>query len=468
MQGMQFGFPSRDPDSRGLRRRLSFDRAIPLLAAATALPGLAVALVLLWTADLSSQLRWTLTGALVVATAVGLVALRERLVRPLQTLANMLAALREEDYSMRARASSPEDSLGLLALEVNTLGDLLREQRLEMLEAAALLRRVMEEIDVAVLAFDDEDRVRLMNRAASELLGRSAGEVVGQGAGDLGLEGLLAGDTPRVVELAFPGRASRWEVRRTTFRQDGVPHRLVVLSDLSRVLREEERKAWQRLVRVLSHEINNSLAPIRSIAESLRSLLERDGGEEMGRERREELAHGLDVISGRSEALGRFMSSYARLARLPEPELERLDVDAWIRRVVGLETRVDVEIEPGRSVELLADGDQLEQLLINLLDNAVDAADATGGGVRVEWSVEPREVEIRVLDDGPGIPDTENLFVPFFSTKPEGSGIGLALSRQIAEAHGGTLVLENRSDAAGCVARLRLPRRRRADDVAAG
>ena len=444
-----------------------------MLALLSALPALVVATVLLWTGDFSARLQWTITLAVVGGWFGFWLALRERLIRPLQIVSNMLAALQEGDYSMRARLGDPQDSLGLVAHEVNALGQTLRDQRLEVLEATALLRRVMAEIDVAVFAFDGEDRVVLANRAAERLLRRSEESLTGRRADSIGLGGLLRSEGPRVVDLAFPGASSRWEVRVSHFRQEGRPHRLLVLADLSRALREEERTAWQRLVRVLGHEINNSLAPIQSIAQSLRATLKRQSktpaatgpqsvhGADVGGVQsdgwRDDLAEGLDVIAGRSEALARFMSSYARLARLPPPDLAPLDVGDWVGRVVSLETRIPVTVSEGPPVKVLADGDQLEQLLINLIDNAVDAAQETGGSVGVGWSADSGQVEVRVEDDGPGIADTSNLFVPFFTTKPDGSGIGLVLSRQIAEAHKGTLTLANRSEGRGCLARFRLP-----------
>jgi signal transduction histidine kinase len=229
---------------------------------------------------------------------------------------------------------------------------------------------------------------------------------------------------------------------------------LLVLTDLSRALREEERQAWQRLLRVLGHELNNSLAPIRSIAGSLESLVGRDP---LPEDWQEDVKGGLAVINSRAEALTRFMESYSRLARLPQPKIQPVDLAACIRRVLSLETRIAVEAAPGPVVTIQADGDQLEQLLINLLRNAVDAALETGGGVHVRWTRNGSFVDIMVEDEGPGLPSTSNLFVPFFTTKPGGSGIGLVLSRQIAEAHGGSLTLHNRVSARGCEARLRLP-----------
>jgi signal transduction histidine kinase len=243
-------------------------------------------------------------------------------------------------------------------------------------------------------------------------------------------------------------------VRRTTFRQDGRPHTLLVVSDVSKTLREEELQAWRRLVRVLSHEINNSLAPIKSIAGSLLSLLAR---EPRPPDTDEDVQSGLGIIAARSEALSRFMSSYARLARLPSPRPIDVDVGIWVRRTAGLETRLPVQVSPGPALVIEADGDQLDQLLINLVRNAADAALETGGRVDVSWARNNGQLELTVRDEGPGLAATANLFVPFFTTKPSGTGIGLVLCRQIAEAHGGVLTLENRRDRTGCLARLTLP-----------
>jgi signal transduction histidine kinase len=171
----------------------------------------------------------------------------------------------------------------------------------------------------------------------------------------------------------------------------------------------------------------------------------------------DDMRRGLAVIAARSDSLSRFTTAYARLAKLPAPRLDAVDFPALVRRVAGLETRLPVHVEHGPPVTVRADPDQLEQLLINLVRNAVDAALETGGGVGVGWKRDGRNFELWVDDDGKGLTNASNLFVPFFTTKPAGSGIGLVLSRQIAEAHGGTLTLENRHDRQGCRAYLRLP-----------
>jgi two-component system, NtrC family, nitrogen regulation sensor histidine kinase NtrY len=434
-------------------RSASHERRVFYLSLLAGLPGVVVSMFLLWRGGYSGKVQWTL-GLLVIGVwFITALVLRERVVRPLQTLSNMLAALREGDYSIRARGADRDDALGLAFLESNLLGETLRTQRLGAMEATALLRTVMAEIDVAVFAFDGADRVRLVNRAGERLLSQPAERLLGRTAEQVGLSAGLEGPSPRTMDVTFPGGAGRWEVRRGTFRQDGRPHTLLVLADVSKTLREEELQAWQRLVRVLSHEINNSLAPIKSITGSLLTLVDRNPRPP---DADDDLRRGLGVIGGRSEALVRFMSAYARLAKLPAPNRVPLDVGTWVRRVAALETRMPVTVVDGPATTLRADGDQLDQLLINLVRNAVDASLESKGQVRIRWTRQNGTVSLMVEDEGPGLASATNLFVPFFTTKPQGSGIGLVLSRQIAEAHGGSLSLDNRADRRGCIAVVRL------------
>jgi nitrogen fixation/metabolism regulation signal transduction histidine kinase len=426
-----------------------------LLALLAGLPGSVTALVLLWTGDVSAKVRWTVSVLVLAVHVAAALTVRERVARPLQTVANLLAALREGDYSVRGRGARAEDPLGEVFLEANALGETLREQRLGEMEAGALLTHVMDKIDVAVLAFDATGTLRLINQSGERLLGLPRTHLVNKNAGALGLSDLLEGAVPRRLARTFAVEGGPYELRRSGFRQGGLPHQLVVLADLRLALREEEREAWRRMVRVLSHEINNSLTPIQSIAGALRDMLAHG---QRPSDWEEDARSGLSIIERRSEALARFLSAYAKLARLPPPKLAPLEVEPWVRRVVALETRLSVEVRPGPALTLSGDGDQLEQLLINLVRNAVDAAREREGRVWVSWTKPgPEEVELWVEDEGSGLADTANLFVPFFTTKPQGSGIGLVLSRQIAEAHGGTLRLENRTEGSGCRARLRLP-----------
>jgi nitrogen fixation/metabolism regulation signal transduction histidine kinase len=431
-----------------------YERRIFFFAVLAGLPGSAVALIMLWAGDHDPKTQWTLT-VLIAGCWLGFsAAVRDRVVYPLRTISNLLAALQEGDFSVRARGAQIDDALGEVMQQVNSMGGTLREQRLGALEATTLLRKVMEEIDVAIFAFDSEHRLRLVNRAGEKLLAKPAERLTGRSAEELDLAECLEGEASRILQTTFSSGPGRWGLRRSMFREHGLPMQLIVIGDLTRPLREEELLAWQRLVRVLGHELNNSLTPIKSIAGSLENLISR---ETFPPDWQEDMRRGLAVISSRSEALSRFIGAYARLAKLPRPTPTPLDVAPWIRRVVGMETRLPVDVQPGPNLVIHGDADQLEQVLINLLRNAADAALETHGGVRVGWRKNATYVEIRVEDDGPGLSNTSNLFVPFFTTKPGGSGIGLVLSRQIAEAHGGALTLENRREGSGCEAKLRLP-----------
>ena len=435
-------------------RRVGHENLVLLYALLAGLPALVASMLMLWTADYTTKFQLTMSLFIVGLWLGFSFAVRGIVARPLQTLANMQAALREGDFSIRARGARHDDSLGELMFEVNALSEELREQRLGAMEATALLSKVMSEIEVAVFTFDAEQRLRLVNRAGERLLGQTSERILGATAEDLQLADWLEGESARTEDRVFSGGAGRWGIRRSVFRQGGMPHQLLVVADLSRALREEERQAWQRLVRVLGHELNNSLAPVKSIAQSLEDLFKRDP---RPADWEQDMRRGLAVIAERSEALSRFMRDYSHLARLPKPQLQPVDLGPLVRRVVALEHRLPVEIVSGNETRIRVDPDQLEQLLINLVRNAVDASLETGGGVRLGWRRNGSHLSLWLEDEGPGISNPANLFVPFFTTKLGGSGIGLALSRQIAEAHGGTLTLENRRSAPGCEARLTLP-----------
>jgi PAS domain S-box-containing protein len=436
-------------------RRLTHDQQILLLVILAALPGAVTSLVILWTGDYTPKVQWTLT-VLIAGCLMGFAAsVRSRVVLPLQTLANLLAAMREDDFSIRGRTADPDDPLGAVMIEVNALAETLHEQRLGAVEATALLRTVMEQVDVAVFAFDPEERLRIVNRTGERLMGRNMEQILGRTADELGVTDWF-GDAPRVVDLKLPGgNVGRWEVRHTTFRLGGLPHALLVLSDVSRPLREQERLAWQRLIRVIGHELGNSLGPIKSIAGSLETLLQRQPPPE---DWRDDMTRGLQVIASRTESLSRFTAAYARLARLPAPRLAPIVLKPLLLKIAGLETRVPVHVRPGPDLTVTVDADQIEQLFINLVRNAADACLEVGGtAVTVGWRRTRHGVDIWVDDEGPGLSNTANLFVPFFTTKPGGSGIGLVLCRQIAEAHDGSLKLENRTDGRGARATLTLP-----------
>jgi two-component system, NtrC family, nitrogen regulation sensor histidine kinase NtrY len=401
--------------------------------------------------DLSLALL--LAATLLIFSALVASSLVDGIVRPLQTLSNVLASLREGDTSFRARGASVQDAFGELAAEVNALADLLQKQRVSSLESAALVARMFEVMHTPLFAFDRENTLRLVNNVGLKLLGMAYSRSIGRSARELGLQDLLEAQDHTIH--GFGAGSERWLLRKAAFRQEGAPHTLLLLADVSRPLREEEQAAWKRLIRVLGHELSNSLAPIKSIAGSLLGRV--DG---LPDEIQRDFRRGLGVVESRADALHRFVQSYRRLAQLPPPQLRSVNLAALLERVVLLEQRLTVELDPGPTVSLDADPDQLEQMLINLLANAADASLANGARpVRVFWKINGPDVEINVADRGMGIANPENLFVPFYTTKSSGSGIGLPLAQQIARAHGGELSLANREDGEGACATIRLPLR---------
>jgi nitrogen fixation/metabolism regulation signal transduction histidine kinase len=450
------------------KSRAPFERRVTRFSVLLVTPGLLISGILIWMQPWSAQSKSILIGAELVACLLIGAALHDHIIRPLQTLANVVGALRDEDYSFRARLAIPNDALGELSLEVNALADLLAKHRTGAIEAAALLQRVVEEVDLPIFALDPNNRLRLVNSAGEKLLNRPQPQLIGKSAADLNLEKCLSCENESLVDLHF-GTDARWFVRRSSFRQQGIPHTLVILSDVSRALREEERRAWQRLIRVLGHELNNSLAPIKSIAGSLNARLSGSGIRE---DEQQDFERGLSIIESRAASLNRFLQGYRQLAQMPPPALQRCSISAIATRVTALETRVPIALMPGPDVDFLADPDQLEQMFINLLKNAAEAVlQIESGGsnsngskhsagakeVQLSWKTDGDELIVFIEDNGPGLMNPGNAFVPFYTTKPSGSGIGLVLARQIAEAHGGSLDLENRIDSRGCLVRITLP-----------
>ena len=439
-------------NSRHAKVHWSLEQAVVGLCLLAGLPAAIALTWIVWGQGYSFEVRWTL-AAVVLVVWIGCAATAYQMVtRVLFLAANLLGALHEGDYSIRGTGAKPGSAADLVMKEINSLGNTLQRQRSEAVESTALLASVMGAIDVAVFAFDMDEKLVLANPAAERLLNKRAPDMVGHDAGSLRLHAYLAGETPRLVEGVF-GAGTRLELRRSTFYRDGRPHQLLVFADLSRALREEQQLAWQRIVRVLSHEINNSLTPIKSIAHSIKRMISRVPDIP----RAAEIQDGLNLIETRSGALGRFLRQYAQLAKLPKPQERPIQIMPLARRIAELENRLPIAVRASADAQVEADPDQLEQLLINIVRNAVDATLETGGQVWIDWQRIDGYLQLTVEDEGPGLPDTSNLFVPFFTTKPQGSGIGLALSRQIAEAHGGTLSLENRTPERGCRATLRLP-----------
>jgi two-component system, NtrC family, nitrogen regulation sensor histidine kinase NtrY len=440
-------------DKRVRRRRRSAVRRAWLHSFLLSLPGLVFAAILMYQAQLTAAPIILLSACLLLYLLLLCAAMIEGMVRPLQTLSNVVSSLREGDYSFRARGAGSPDAFGELATEINALADLLQRQRVRSLEATALLARILEVMHSPLFAFDRENQLQLVNHSGVQLLGRPHARCFGHSARELGLEDLLAAKDQTIH--SFNGKPNRWLLRKATFRQDGKPHTLLLLADVSRPLQEEEQAAWKRLIRVLGHELSNSLAPIKSIAGSLLARVDQMEGDEATVR---DFRRGLGVVESRADSLHRFVQSYRLLAQLPPPHFKSVQLGPLLERVVLLEQRIGVQLDPGPPAVLDADPDQLEQMFINLLRNAVDASLANGTEtVRAGWRLVDSTALVTIEDRGTGIANTENLFVPFYTTKPAGSGVGLALAQQIARAHGGEIRLLNREDGDGARATIRLP-----------
>jgi two-component system nitrogen regulation sensor histidine kinase NtrY len=460
------------------RQRLSFEKRLRLWLYLMGLPAFALVVLELQEHHVDASIQWIALPTIAIAWMFVVSLLLEHIIRPLQTLANVIAALRENDYSFRARGGRRNDAMGDLALEINALAGMLQAQRVGAMEAMALVERVMKSMQSPVLAFDPDGRLKLLNSAAERAFNlhpptAQARTVRNSNTGKHDLDRLLRAEDNALLTLSNSQQSARWVVKRTSFRLRGIPHSLFVLSDVSEALREEERLAWERLIRVLGHEINNSLTPIKSIAGSLRSRLTAIGN---ATEEEDDFARGLEVIEDRAESLNRFLQAYRELMGLPAPRRESVSLSAIVKRVAKLETRLSVSVTGASDVALFADPDQLAQALINLVRNAAEASlspdavnspavrnghnkEVTSGipSVEIGWEIREDEVLITIIDNGPGLTNAGNLFVPFYTTKPGGTGIGLVLAQQIALAHSGSVQLVNRTDGRGCKACLRLP-----------
>ena len=386
----------------------------------------------------------------VVAVAANV---KEDFIYHLRTLSNLVEAIRTEDYSMRSSRRSEPGELAELYQQIDSLTSNLRDNRQEEFELKNLLERIVNQINVAIIACDSDDKIRMVNRLTTQLLQLSATELIGLDLEKTPLSDVLKKTGSRLVDHEFPGAAGRWQINVQHYRHEGKPGKIVFITDLKRVLGEEEISAWQRLIRVIAHEINNSLTPITSICQTLNKILsthaefQDDDG----------LRVGLAVIEERAKGLKEFISVYARIAKLPEPQKINFEVEDLLQKVKRFFVDQPIVIEDTSGITLFGDPVHLEQLLINLIKNALEASQSQQEPVTISCEKGQGVFKFEVRDSGTGISNPANLFVPFYTTKAKGAGIGLTLCRQIAAKHGGQVVLENREDGQGALAQLVIP-----------
>ncbi len=437
------------------RKPLAFEKKQLLIATLGALPSLVLALASLYAAAWSIYPRLLLAALALGSLLLALYVLQQQFASQLRTLINLVEAVRTGDFSLRARRQGEHSVIGELFGEINQLAETLQQQRLGAEEAQRLLERVMAEINVAIFAFDRERRLRLINPAGIALLGQPREQLIGREALQLGLADFLRQEQTQLIEYSFPGCSGIWQIRHEGYREQGQQQSLLFVTDLQQVLRAEELKAWKQLIRVISHEVNNSLTPIASLSESLDALIRKP---ELASDWRDDMHDGLSVIQDRARRLTEFIRRYAELARLPAPSKRLFDWQDILRRLPAMLPQQAVQLQlPDSSLQAWGDPVQLEQLLINLLKNAAEAQRDPARPLQLQLQRHEQGWLLSVRDHGAGISNPANLFVPFYSTKPGGAGIGLVLSRQIADAHQGRLQLRNAEDGQGCIAELLLP-----------
>ena len=427
-------------------------RLARLAAIANVIPSLLLLLVL-WYFQASLYLVAVVAVLLCFLSLYSITAIRRTAQFHFQSIHNLLDAVVRGDYSFRGAGARNDSAFGELVGTINALASTVQRQRLLSQESQHLVQKVVDQIDVAIIAWDEEDVIQLINPAARNLLVDVAGDGRGQPMPEeLAFVSELKVRQTQVRDLGFGGSQGRYRLHLEQFISEGHAHNLLFMTNLSSILRLEERRAWRNLVRVLSHEINNSLAPLKSFSNTLMTQIEK---RESDPSLKQELLEGMQVIGRRADSLATFVQSYQKIARLPEPNKRELDIKPLIVQLSSLFRENSLKLK-GDSVTVAVDSGQIEQALINLIKNAAEASEE-GAEILVSWFRDERYLVLTIEDHGEGIQNSENLFTPYYTTKPSGSGIGLVFCQQVVEAHGGYLQVGNRKAAGGCEARMGLP-----------
>lgn len=437
-----------------MRNRRSFEFKLTWLSLSVSVPLLLLLILTMIYAEISVYLT-ILTGFIGIIGVSAITALiHQKSSFQFRSLSNLLEAMLKGDYALRLRSDKPDGALDELVISINRLAEHLSQQRLVSVENQLLLNTVIEHIDVAILSVDENSQTHLLNPAAKKLLKANNGDERKIVAEQIEALKEMAIGRSQVRELSFAQHKGRFRIHCDEFRSSGLQHRLILITDIAHLLREEEDKAWQNLVRVLSHEINNSLTPIASISQTLLKMSQTQQGISQGDE---DLTQGLKLISERSRDLQEFVNSYKKLNKLPAPNLQVHELTLVADKVANLFDDMNFIIIGQDPVALQIDAIQIEQVLINLVKNGIEASVDNQQPVTMNWIQSEEQCKILITDCGTGVRNPKNLFVPLYTTKPQGSGIGLALSRQIIESHNGQLTLVNRNNQQGCVAQVVLP-----------
>lgn len=430
----------------------NFSQKIFTLTLAASIPSYFCCLIFLWLIDYSVYAKVLLTTLLSLSVFGFAWLIKKQLQFQFQTLSNLVEAIRGGDFTLRGKKRADNDPLAELTGQINLLSASLNEQRVASEEAYRLLDKTIAHINVAIFAFDANNQIKLANPAAGRLFSCDFLQLLGQSADELALTQFFTNEQTQLLEHTFPAGSGRWQIRLDSYRDKGIQGKLLFINDLKTVLREEELKAWKNLIKVISHEVNNSLYPISSMSQTLSKLVNR---EPLADDWKEDVSEGLSVIGERANNLTDFIKRYAKVAKLPEPHKQIFSMSQLIAHTAIIKSNpqdIIIDENSNQDMELFADQSMIEQVMINLLKNALEA----GAPIELSWGENKQSQWLVILDHGAGIKNSANLFVPFYSTKPTGSGIGLVLCQQILDKHQGTLTLEN-SERAGCSVKVTLP-----------
>jgi nitrogen fixation/metabolism regulation signal transduction histidine kinase len=437
------------------KTKLAFeDKLVRIALVGSAFP-LFISIGFIAQSGVSGYLKTLLIFVVIVSIGFAAFAIRQQVIFQLRTSTNLVEAMTSGDYSLRANNKNIEGALSDFNELLNKLATRLAQQSLITREKQILLTKITDQIDVAVIACDQNENISLMNPAAQSLFKRRFSELEGWPIKTLGLQNIIqkAKETngkgsalKTVTEFEINQDKRKVYVHTDAYFELGQRHQLVFITDIQDLLRDEERLAWQRLLRVLSHEINNSLTPIASISETLTHIVSTQNTN-FDEESLNNLKEGLAVITERAHSLNHFIQDYQKLARLPSPNKSIIELRAFISSILQLFETSEFSI-PDNENTIFGDSEQLQQALVNVIKNAQEAnlANPKNKGhspIVIAWRTQNNNTSISIEDCGLGVNNSDNVFVPYYTTKKQGSGIGLTLSRQIALNHGGDLLLNN-------------------------
>lgn len=375
-------------------------------------------------------------------------------------LTRFLAGVKDGDFQLNFPENADSKSFRSLNSTFRDVIHSMREYETEKAAEYQFLNEIISQISFGVIVFNEKSDVEVMNSTASLLLGlpkvakwrnlRNPNISV--------LESLYNAELApnQLLETRVNAKDQMFSVSATQMTLRSVPMKIVCFQDIRSEIQKKEIEAWQKLIRILTHETMNSVTPIVSLAETMKIILENETGtlkslQEVTHENLEDLSFSLDTIIGRGNGILKFVSTYRKLTRIPNPEPELVEIRPFLEKIVNLissdpqSSHVKFEIQ-GTNTDMHFDPVLMEQVLINLLKNAREALDQTkDAAILVSFSNETNRKTIRVQDNGPGIDQlkSEKIFIPFYTTKKDGSGIGLSVSRQIMSLHGGQLELQS-------------------------